>query len=260
MLYVTGASGLLGRKVVERSGDLAIKIISYRDSVPDVFDSHQSSCLLHMGWSSKPGIKDEDILNRDVKTSEILFNQYLSKNPKGKIIFTSTAGDMYTDNHPCISTESNVPSPRTRYGECKLQTECILERLNCKSVVLRISNIWGGNPDSKRQNGLVDKLIRVVNTDEEVQLSVNLSSHIDLIHVDDLVTLIYKIVNNVSMEHKMFLVGGQSICIWDIIDIVSRKGYLKLKVDQRDKEPTFISIDSSKVKSAFDWEIGNYLK
>ena len=158
--------------------------------VNDGFQEIQSFLNKNNNLERSPGIKDEDILNRDVKTSEILFNQYLSKNPKGKIIFTSTAGDMYTDNHPCISTESNVPSPRTRYGECKLQTECILERLNCKSVVLRISNIWGGNPDSKRQNGLVDKLIRVVNTDEEVQLSVNLSSHIDLIHVDDLVTLI----------------------------------------------------------------------
>ena len=75
MLYVTGASGLLGKRVIERWNSDVTKI-SYRDKVPDIFKKHKNSCLLHLGWSSIPSTQDEDVLNRDVTTSEILFSKY----------------------------------------------------------------------------------------------------------------------------------------------------------------------------------------
>ena len=80
MLYVTGASGLLGKRVIERWNSDVIKI-SYRDKVPDIFKKHKNSCLLHLGWSSIPSTQDEAVLNRDVTTSEILFSKYLENNP-----------------------------------------------------------------------------------------------------------------------------------------------------------------------------------
>ena len=255
MLYVTGASGLLGKRVIERWNSDVTKI-SYRDKVPDIFKKHKNSCLLHLGWSSIPSTQDESVLTRDVTTSEILFSKYLEKNPNGKIIFTSSAGDL----HQGLSSEYNFPSPRTRYGECKLKTETILKNFGCYSTVLRVSNIWGGDPDPNRKNGLVDKLIRVINTDEEVQLSVNLRSCLDLIHIDDLITLIYKVILSEPAKHRVFLVGGQSISIWDIIDVISKRGYLKLKIDQQKREKFFLDIDSSRAKTTFDWETKNYLK
>ena len=259
-LYITGANGLIGTRLIERTDRSNIKCISYRDTVPNLFDSHDQACLLHMGWSSNTRTKDETILERDVKNSEILFNKFLDKNPKGKIIFTSTAGDMYANKKENVCTELDYPNPRTRYSQCKLQVENILKNLDCKSFVLRISNIWGGHPDTNRQNGLVDKLLRVLNTDEEVKLFTNLNSHIDLIHVDDLISLIFKIVDCNLEGHELFLVGGQSVSIWSIINIISKKGYLNLKIDQTDKSKFFISIDATKSKSTFDWKPENYLK
>ena len=47
MLYVTGASGLLGKRVIERWNSDVTKI-SYRDKVPDIFKKHKNSCLLHL--------------------------------------------------------------------------------------------------------------------------------------------------------------------------------------------------------------------
>ena len=51
MIYVTGASGLIGSRFSE-CFNRDIATISYRDKVKDVFQSHQDSCLVHLAWSS----------------------------------------------------------------------------------------------------------------------------------------------------------------------------------------------------------------
>ena len=40
MIYVTGANGLVGSRLCACLGDYDVTKISYRDEVPDVFESH----------------------------------------------------------------------------------------------------------------------------------------------------------------------------------------------------------------------------
>ena len=259
MIYLTGGSGLTGTRFREHYyGHL--KKISYRKFVPNkVFDSHEKSCLVHLGWESNPRIKDFEVLERDVENSKKLFEYYLDKNPDGKIIFTSSAGDMHRDHGGMFVSGLETPNPRTLYGKAKLKVENILKDLNCNSTVLRISNIWGGKVDSKRTNGLVDKLFNALDTDEVVNIYVNLQSHIDLIHVDDLVDLILKVINSDIKGHDLFLVGGQSISIGDIIDRVSTKGTLNLKVNQKDTKKSFLKVNPFKAENVFDCTRKHYL-
>ena len=259
MIYLTGGSGLTGTRFREHYyGHL--KKISYRKFVPNkVFDSHEKSCLVHLGWESNPRIKDFEVLERDVENSKKLFEYYLDKNPDGKIIFTSSAGDMHRDHGGMFVSGLETPNPRTLYGKAKLKVENILKDLNCNSTVLRISNIGGGKVDSKRTNGLVDKLFNALDTDEVVNIYVNLQSHIDLIHVDDLVDLILKVINSDIKGHDLFLVGGQSISIGDIIDRVSTKGTLNLKVNQKDTKKSFLKVNPFKAENVFDWTRKHYL-
>ena len=108
--------------------------------------------------------------------------------------------------------ESSNPCPRTLYGQAKLLVEQELELSSpCKSVVLRVSNVWGGDIDEHRVNGLVDKLISSLNTNRTTEIYANLKSEVDLIHVDDLVSLILKVIHHDSPKnHQLFLVGGLS--------------------------------------------------
>ena len=259
MIYLTGGSGLTGTRFREHYyGHL--KKISYRKFVPNkVFDSHEKSCLVHLGWASNPRIKDPEVLERDIENSKKLFEYYLDKNSDGKIIFTSSAGDMHTNHDDMFISGHEIPYPRTPYGEAKLKVENILKDLNCNSTVLRISNIWGGKVDSKRTNGLVDKLLSVLDTDEVVNIYANLQSHVDLIHVDDLVNLIIKVIHSDLKGHELFLIGGQSISISDIIDRVSTKGTLNLKVNQKDSKKSFINVKPFKAENIFDWTREHYL-
>ena len=51
----------------------------------------------------------------------------------------------------------------------------------------------------------------------------------------------------------MFLVGGQSISISDIINNVSKRGSLSLKIDQK-AEKSFIKVKPYKAEKVFDWK------
>ena len=245
MIYLTGSNGLVGSRLSMSLGDLKVTKISYRDDVPDVFKSHKESYLIHLGWSSNTRGKEK---TNDVINSKKLFDLYQKKNPNGKIIFLSSAGDLHRDNNGLS------PKPHSLYGKSKLDVEKILENLNCQTIVFRVTNVWGGIVDKTRVNGLVDKLLTLLDTDEVVEIYANLKTTVDIVHVDDIVRLILKTLRKDSFKrHETFLVGAQNISIYDIIDKVSMRGTLNLKINQK-AERSYLNIDTTRVKHSYDWE------
>ena len=159
MIYLTGANGLIGTRFQQFcKNNFEVKTLTYRDlkkEREDIFiDTHlEPPCLVHLGWSSNTRTSVPDQTKLDVLNSEILFQKFHEKNPEGKIIFVSSAGDMH-QNQTWVRESSN-PCPRTLYGQAKLLVEQELELSSpCKSVVLRVSNVWGGDIDEHRVNGL----------------------------------------------------------------------------------------------------------
>ena len=182
MIYLTGSNGLVGSRLSMCFGDLKFTKISYRDTVPDVFKSHDSSCLIHLGWSSNTRLKEK---TKDVDNSKKLFELYQKKNPNGKIIFLSSAGDLHRDNN------GEYPKPHSLYGKSKLQVKAISRKT--------------------------------------------------------------------AEKNETFLVGAQNISIYDIINIVSMRGTLNLKINQK-AEKSYLNINTTKVKETFDWEPKLFLK
>jgi nucleoside-diphosphate-sugar epimerase len=261
MIYVTGANGLIGSRFLEIY-DGEVTTISYRDEVADVFQSHENSCLIHLAWSSTTRNtydEFEKVIKNDVTNSKTLFDYYANKNPNGKIIFISSAGDLHL-GHERTVWEEHEPSPHSLYGECKLHVENMLKELSCKTVVLRTSNIWGAKVSGNRVNGLVDKLLSSLDTDRVIEIFADLKTKVDLIHIDDFVDLLIKVVNkDLQKQHESFLVGRQSVSICDIIDIVSKCGSLNLRINQK-AEKTYLHIENSKVRKTFDWQPNHILK
>ena len=245
MIYLTGSSGLIGKKLKQKfSGDIAG--ISYRDKVYDLFAGCNGSCLVHLGWSTTTRSNSSEVSKADVDNSRQLFEYYANKNPNGKIIFLSTAGDLHRDNN------TSEPIPHSLYGQSKLEVENILNGINCNSVIFRVTNVWGGEVYSSRVNGLPDKLIKSLDTHDVTDIYANLKTQVDLIHVDDLVNLIIKAYHYNLLGHKTFLVGSQNITIGSIIDKVSRRGNINLRINQKANR-SFLNIDNTEVKEFFDW-------
>ena len=202
MIYLTGSGGLIGKKLKQKfSGDIAG--ISYRDKVYDLFAGCNGSCLVHLGWSTTTRSNSPEVSKADVDNSRQLFEYYANKNPNGKIIFLSTAGDLHRDNN------TSEPIPHSLYGQSKLEVENILNGINCNSVIFRVTNVWGGEVYSSRVNGLPDKLIKSLDTHDVTDIYANLKTEVDLIHVDDLVNLIIKAYHCNLLGHKTFLVGSK---------------------------------------------------
>ena len=245
MIYLTGSSGLIGKKLKQKfSGDIAG--ISYRDKVYDLFAGCNGSCLVHLGWSTTTRSNSPEVSKADVDNSRQLFEYYANKNPNGKIIFLSTAGDLHRDNN------TSEPIPHSLYGQSKLEVENILNGINCNSIIFRVTNVWGGEVYSSRVNGLPDKLIKSLDTHDVTDIYANLKTQVDLIHVDDLVNLIIKAYHCNIQGHKTFLVGSQNITIGSIIDKISRRGNINLRINQK-ADRSFLNIDNTEVKEFFDW-------
>ena len=137
--------------------------------------------------------------------------------------------------------------------------ERVLDTIQCKTVVLRTTNIWGAEVVKNRVNGLVDKLRAVCNSDEVVEIYADLETRVDLIHLKDFNDLLLKVIDcDLENKHEMFIIGGQSISICDIINRVSRNGSLNLRIDQK-AEKTYLRVSSTKAETTFGWKRNNFL-
>lgn len=261
MIYVTGSSGLIGKRFLELVEGPITKV-SYRDDPQDVFESHEESCLVHFAWSSTTRNTYEEFekfVKSDVINSKKIFDFYSKKNPNGKIIFISTAGGLYI-NHERTIDENSLVNPNTLYGDLKLQVENILKTVECNTITLRVSNVWGGKSlPSNRINGLVDKLLSSVNTDNVIDLYTNLDTRIDIIHVDDLIDLIQKCIEkNLNVKNDMFVVGSQSITIKQLLDIITSYGYINLKLSRKQSK-SYLHVETFRVSNTFGWKCKNKL-
>lgn len=256
MIYVTGCSGLIGKRFLELF-EGPVSRISYRDNPEDIFDSHKNSCLIHFAWSCTTRNTYDDFekfVKNDVINSKKIFDFYSKKNPNGKIIFISSAGGLYTDHERTVDENSTVLS-KTLYGDLKLQVENILKTIDCNSIVLRVSNIWGGKQlPSDRVNGLIDKLFSILNTENVVELYTNLNTRIDIIHVDDLVDLIEKCIEtDLNIKHDMFVVGSQSLTIKEVLDKITSCGWLNIKLSRR-SDRSYLHVENRRASGTFNWK------
>ena len=107
---------------------------------------------------------------------------------------------------------------------------------------------------SNRINGLVDKLISSVNTDNVIDLYTNFDTRIDIIHVDDLVDLIEKCIEkNLYIKHDMFVVGSQSLTIKQLLDIITSSGYVNLKLSRKESK-SYLYVETRRVLTSFEWK------
>ncbi len=77
-----------------------------------------------------------------------------------------------------------------------------------------------------------------------IEIFADLRTKVDLIHIDDFVDLLIKVVDkDLQKQHESFLVGRQSVSICDIIDIVSKRKSLNLRINQK-AEKTYLHIEN----------------
>jgi UDP-glucose 4-epimerase len=259
MIYISGASGLIGTALVEKLQSYVP--ISYRDSVNHVqFKSLPNSTLIHLASCSNTRFKIEDapdLYQKDVSLSLQLFQKFLNKNPDGRIILLSSCGDLHWSFYDTALNEYSLPSPRTIHGAHKLLLEnygsILTSKTDAKFISLRISNVYGGRISENRVNGFIDRYLYSYQNNKSMQVYSNLNDTYDWIHIQDVVEAIIASIKFNSSN--TFLIGSeQSISLKKVISILkSVIGDINLDILPCDNPATYVRINCTKAEDLLGW-------
>ena len=188
----------------------------------------------------------------DLHSVALIVNSLIAESP----IFLSTAGDLHSSEFDIVSNEYTLPIPKSIYGTHKLLLENYTKLLHSQydftSIVLRTTNVYGGKIDSKRVNGLIDKLIC---NNGEIVMTSNIKTTVNFIHISDLINLILKSLDVSLKGFNLFLVGSEkSISIQDLIEKISTYISTNIVFKNENSNPSYINIDTSKVQKYFNWK------
>ena len=260
-ILVTGSSGFIGRKVVERLPKLGV-ITDYDNSIrvnleniEEVMKINSADTVIHLaGKTPKKELKWNDYFSNNISSTSNILEYCVKKNVK-KLIYVSN----YIYGNPKYSPidENHPINPHNAYSESKYLAERLCkfycDKTNLNLIILRPFNIYG---ESMNEGFLLSNLINSVKTNEKVTI-INKDSRRDLLHVDDFVDLILKI-KDYNCKFEIFNVGtGISSSFNEITEKIEKITLKKLDLEYLEDKKIFIEdikADITKIKEKLDWK------
>ena len=220
-ILVTGSSGFIGSKIVEklpRSKIIADSNGSKRidlQNLREVMKIDSSDIVIHLGGKTpKKELRWNDYFDNNISgTLNIL--EYCIKKKVKRLIYVSSY--IYGNPQYCPIDENHPVNPHNAYSWSKYFGErlCELycERTELDVTILRPFNIFG---KSMNEGFLLANLVNAVKTNRKNTI-LNKNSKRDFLYIDDFIDLILKI-KDYDCKFEIFNVGtGISISFSDII-------------------------------------------
>ena len=260
-ILVTGSSGFIGRKVLEKLPKLEV-ISDYDNSIRidlqninEVMKINSADIVIHLaGKTPKKELKWNNYFNNNISSTLNILEYCIIKNVK-KLIYVSN----YIYGNPKYSPidEIHPINPHNSYSESKYLGERLCkfycDKMNINLIILRPFNIYG---ESMNKNFLLSNLINSIKTDQKMTI-VNKDSRRDFLHVDDFVDLILKI-KDYNCKFEIFNVGtGISFSFNEIIEKIEKITSKKLNLEYLEDKKIFmddIKADITKIKEKLDWK------
>ena len=260
-IFVTGSSGFIGRKIIEKlpksqvlTDSINSKRIDLRN-IKQVLKIDSADVVIHLGAKTpKKELKWNDYFDNNVSgTLNVL--EYCIKKKIKKLIYVSSY--VYGNPEYCPIDENHPVNPHNAYTESKYLGERLCkfycDRTELNLTILRPFNIFG---ESMNKDFLLTNLINAVKTNEKITI-VNKNSKRDFLYIDDFVDLILKI-KDYNCKFEIFNVGtGISFSFNDIIKKIEYITSKKLNLDYLEDDKTFIGniqADISKIKEKLNWK------
>ena len=260
-IFVTGSSGFIGRKIIEKLPKSEVLTDSDNSkridlqNIKEVLNIDSADIVIHLGGKTpKKELKWSDYFSNNVYgTLNVL--EYCIKKKVKKLIYVSSY--VYGNPKYCPIDENHPVNPHNAYSESKYLGERLCkfycDRTELNLTILRPFNIFG---ESMNEGFLLTNLINAVKTDKKITI-VNKNSKRDFLYIDDFVDLILKI-KNYNCKFEIFNVGtGITFSFNDIIKKIEYITSKKLNLDYLEDDKTFmgdIQADISKIKEKLNWK------
>ena len=176
---------------------------------------------------------------------------FASKNKIKKFIFASSAS-VYGDTRNKRVKENFPLMPQhyyayTKYiGEKMVRSYCSVNSINF--IILRFFNVYG-----LKSNAVVAKFLAQKIQNKKITIYGNGKQKRDFIHINDISSVIYKLVNNKNIKNEIYNIGsGKAESIKSLKDMISsKKNHIFLKKRNDDIEVSISNI--SKIKKSLKW-------
>ncbi len=120
MIYLTGASGFVGKSVLNHFGSSFVNVSKRGDE----YKIDSSSVVIHLSGKAhdlKNTSKSGEYYQVNTELTKKVFDAFLAS--KAKIFITLSTVKAVADDVQCVLTEEHNPNPITHYGKSKLLAE-----------------------------------------------------------------------------------------------------------------------------------------
>jgi nucleoside-diphosphate-sugar epimerase len=258
-VLITGATGFIGKYVVDRLQSLSIPLLKptstdlnlfSNQEVDDYLNIHRPSHLMHLCWETAHGQCWHSPKNIKWMVASNNLVQSFYKYGGSRFLGAGTCAEYTWDCRESFS-ENSQTEPSSFYGLCKSQTYKNLKSF-CESHSLswawaRIFFPYGSGENHLK---IIPSIARALLGVSPI-FAVNKTYVRDYVHVKDVAeALIYILLSN---EIGAFNIGcGKGICIRDLVELIA----LKMKADPTEmldltpplaNQPTVIISDNQKL-------------
>ena len=278
-ILITGGSGFVGTNIIHKLPKDIYEIFSLDIEEPkinfknvnylnaDIRSSRlgglikniDPKIILHLAAQSSVAISSKDpLLDNDVNLNGSL-NLYLNSTKYNveQFISFSTGGAIYGEELGKKFKENDTTKPLSPYGISKLNFENYLnyfstiKKFNCKTTILRPSNIYGPWQNPLGEAGVVSIFADKMLKNENVSIFGDGSEYRDYIYIDDIIEFVLKAII-AKAEGTFNISSGKITKTIEIYNHISNIiGYMKppIFLDKREGDIFGIEIDNSKSKS-----------
>ncbi|MBP2551426.1 nucleoside-diphosphate-sugar epimerase [Neorhizobium galegae] len=245
-VFVTGATGFIGRRVVAallKAGRkvIATDVVSPRGSdlgcpfyVADVRDitrhapvvAEGCESIVHCGGISGPMLLQDnaaEVIDINVRGTAQLLS--LASDLKLRRFVSLSSVSAYGDTPEFELVDENVRlSASTFYGTSKAASDLVLQSFvrerGLSAIALRIGWVYG---PGRVTDAIIQPLVRSAKG-EPLQLEAGAQQRLQFVHVDDVVSAIHAALDAVAPTVAAYNINGsETVTVGDIFDLVARQ-------------------------------------
>ena len=256
MIGVTGATGFIGSHLMNALGDFGFEIDlrnSTNDELRAMIEGNNCNTIIHLANPTPSNYDDdyEKIKKEARKLAERLV--VITESMQTIHIIALSSIRVYPNGLP-VFTSKSLLNPIDDYGRGKVEMEDVFASSKHRVTALRCSSVQGVGQDGSPR-GIVGIFAKQFHENGLLSIMGDGLATKDLIHVENLVSLLVKISSMNIPETDVFLPvgGGSSITVTTLAELFTTGTDCKTETVEPAKYELSGSVDNSEIMSYVDW-------